>query len=65
MPGKAEVPLSVYFDAFAEGVRVFGRGQISTYILAGLGDTRSPSIHVLTFTVPSTYASIQNSGTVL
>jgi radical SAM protein (TIGR04043 family) len=40
MPGKAEVPLSVYFDAFAEGVRVFGRGQVSTYILAGLGDTR-------------------------
>jgi radical SAM protein (TIGR04043 family) len=40
MPGKAEVPLSVYFDAFAEGVRVFGRGQVSTYILAGLGDSR-------------------------
>lgn len=40
MPGKAEVPVSVYFDAFAEAVRVFGRGQVSTYILAGLGDTR-------------------------
>lgn len=40
MPGKAEVPVSVYFEAFAEAVRVFGRGQVSTYILAGLGDTR-------------------------
>jgi radical SAM protein (TIGR04043 family) len=40
MPGKAEVPVSVYFDAFNEAVRVFGRGQVSTYILAGLGDTR-------------------------
>ena len=26
--------------AFAAAVRVFGRGQVSTYILAGLGDTR-------------------------
>jgi radical SAM protein (TIGR04043 family) len=38
MPGKAEVPLSRYFDAFAAAVEVFGRGQVSTYILAGLGD---------------------------
>jgi radical SAM protein (TIGR04043 family) len=39
MPGKAEVPLARYFDAFAAAVAVFGRGQVSTYILAGLGDT--------------------------
>jgi radical SAM protein (TIGR04043 family) len=39
MPGKAEVPLSVYFEAFARAVAVFGRGQVSTYILAGLGDS--------------------------
>jgi radical SAM protein (TIGR04043 family) len=39
MPGKARVPLRRYFDAFAEAVAVFGRGQVSTYILAGLGDT--------------------------
>lgn len=38
MPGKADVPLSRYFDAFAAAVEVFGRGQVSTYILAGLGD---------------------------
>lgn len=40
MPGKAEVPVGVYLEAFASAVRVFGRGQVSTYILAGLGDTR-------------------------
>jgi len=39
MPGKAEVPISTYLEAFAAAVRVFGRGQVSTYILAGLGDS--------------------------
>jgi radical SAM protein (TIGR04043 family) len=39
MPGKASVPLSRYMEAFAASVEVFGRGQVSTYILAGLGDT--------------------------
>jgi radical SAM protein (TIGR04043 family) len=38
MPGKAQVPLARYFSAFAAAVPVFGRGQVSTYILAGLGD---------------------------
>ncbi|MEM7386841.1 MAG: MSMEG_0568 family radical SAM protein, partial [Verrucomicrobiota bacterium] len=39
MPGKAEVPREYYLDAFAEAVSVFGRGQVSTYLLAGLGDS--------------------------
>lgn len=39
MPGKAEVPVSTYMDAFAAAVPVFGRGQVTTYILAGLGDS--------------------------
>jgi radical SAM protein (TIGR04043 family) len=38
MPGKATVPLSRYMEAFHTAVGVFGRGQVSTYILAGLGD---------------------------
>jgi len=38
MPGKATVPLSRYMEAFRTAVGVFGRGQVSTYILAGLGD---------------------------
>jgi radical SAM protein (TIGR04043 family) len=38
MPGKAEVPIERYLDAFAAAVAVFGRGQVSTYLIAGLGD---------------------------
>ncbi|MFC0398000.1 MSMEG_0568 family radical SAM protein [Paraburkholderia rhizosphaerae] len=39
MPGKASVPVSRYMDAFKAAVAVFGRGQVSTYMLAGLGDS--------------------------
>ena len=39
MPGKASVPISRYMEAFRAAVAVFGKGQVSTYILAGLGDT--------------------------
>jgi radical SAM protein (TIGR04043 family) len=40
MPGKASVPLARYMESFEAAVAVFGRGQVSTYILAGLGDSR-------------------------
>lgn len=39
LPGKAEVPMSRYWSAFEAAVAVFGRGQVSTYLLAGLGDS--------------------------
>ena len=61
MPGKAEVPMTVYMEAFAAAVEVFGRGQVSTYILAGLGDSlealvdasdRLISLGVYPFVVP-------------
>jgi radical SAM protein (TIGR04043 family) len=61
MPGKAEIPLKRYFEAFAAAVNVFGRGQVSTYVLAGLGDTpdnivaiaeKLVSIGVYPFVVP-------------
>lgn len=39
MPGKAEVSLDHYFQAFEAAVKVFGWGQVSTYLLAGLGDS--------------------------
>ena len=63
MPGKARVSLARYFDAFEAAVEVFGRGQVSTYILAGLGDTaeailqmadRLIAIGVYPFVVPFT-----------
>ena len=38
MPGKAEVPVARYLEAYAAAVAVFGRGQVSTYLIAGLGD---------------------------
>lgn len=46
MPGKAEVSLDTYFAAFKAAVEVFGRGQVSTYILAGLGDTENEIIEM-------------------
>jgi radical SAM protein (TIGR04043 family) len=39
MPGKVSVPLEYYYQAFEAAVRRFGRGQVSTYLLAGLGDS--------------------------
>lgn len=46
MPGKAKVPLSYYFKAFAAATKVFGRGQVSTYLLAGLGDSKETLLDV-------------------
>lgn len=46
MPGKAQVSLEKYFASFAAAVPVFGRGQVSTYILAGLGDTREAILDI-------------------
>lgn len=39
MPGKSQVSIEKYFESFAYAVDVFGWGQVSTYILAGLGDS--------------------------
>lgn len=38
MPGKSTVPLAQYREAWREAVRVFGRNQVSTYLLVGLGE---------------------------
>ncbi|MEU0495575.1 MSMEG_0568 family radical SAM protein [Mycobacterium sp. NPDC006124] len=38
MPGKATVPLAQYRDAWREAVRIFGRNQVSTYLIVGLGE---------------------------
>jgi radical SAM protein (TIGR04043 family) len=46
MPGKAQVPVERYFSAFAAATPVFGRGQVSTYILAGLGDSEQEILAV-------------------
>lgn len=46
MPGKATVPIDYYFEAFAAAVKVFGRGQVSTYLLAGLGDRLDTLVNI-------------------
>lgn len=38
MPGKAAIPLDAYRAAWREAVRLFGRNQVSTYLLVGLGE---------------------------
>ncbi|MFI9411452.1 MSMEG_0568 family radical SAM protein [Nocardia gamkensis] len=38
MPGKSTVPLAEYKAAWTEAVRAFGRNQVSTYLLVGLGE---------------------------
>lgn len=48
MPGKASVGIDEYMRAFAAAVKVFGRGQVSTYILAGLGDTAEAILTICT-----------------
>lgn len=45
MPGKSEISVEQYFTAFEHAVGVFGRGQVSTYLLAGLGDSAQSLIH--------------------
>jgi len=46
MPGKASVPVEDYMKALADAVKVFGRGQVSTYILAGLGDSAESILEI-------------------
>ena len=38
MPGKGSVPMAEYRVAWREAVRVFGRNQVSTYVIIGLGE---------------------------
>lgn len=45
LPGKSEISVEQYYRAFEEAVAVFGRGQVSTYLLAGLGDSAESLIH--------------------
>jgi radical SAM protein (TIGR04043 family) len=39
MPGKGSVPMAEYRAAWREAVRVFGRNQVSTYLIIGLGES--------------------------
>ena len=39
-PGKARVSVERYFETFKRAVEVFGRGQVSSYIIVGIGERR-------------------------
>lgn len=43
-PGKAEVELETYFEAFAAAVAAFGRNKVSTYVILGLGEDRQATL---------------------
>ena len=43
--GKSEISLERYYKAFEESVQVFGRGEVSTYLLAGLVDSKESLIN--------------------
>ncbi|MDP4160305.1 MAG: MSMEG_0568 family radical SAM protein [Bacillota bacterium] len=43
-PGKAKLPVSEYFEGFAKAVEVFGRNQVSTYIIIGLGESLADTL---------------------
>jgi radical SAM protein (TIGR04043 family) len=38
-PGKAEIPISRYFETFEKGIEIFGRNQVSSFIIVGLGES--------------------------
>jgi radical SAM protein (TIGR04043 family) len=46
MPSKANISVDEYMKAFAHAVPLFGHGQVSTYILAGLGDSKEDILNI-------------------
>lgn len=60
-PGKASIDEETYFRAFEDAVKVFGKNQVSTYVILGLGENeeitldqcrRAIDIGVYPFLVP-------------
>jgi len=39
LPGKARISVDYYFAAFRRAVELFGEGQVSSYIIVGLGES--------------------------
>lgn len=60
-PGKATISIERYYEAFERAVEIFGRNQVSSYVIVGLGDSeetiiegarRMAEIGVYPFVVP-------------
>ncbi len=43
-PGKATISVERHFEAYEKAVELFGRNQVSTYIIVGLGDSEETII---------------------
>lgn len=61
MPSKSSITLETYFAAFEKAVAVFGKNQVSTYVILGMGESlektmagcaRAAQIGVYPFVVP-------------
>jgi radical SAM protein (TIGR04043 family) len=61
MPSKSDITLEEYFTAFEKAVAIFGRNQVSTYVIIGLGEDiektvegcrRAAALGVYPFVVP-------------
>lgn len=61
MPSKSSITLETYFAAFKKAVAVFGRNQVSTYVILGMGENpeitlegckRAAELGVYPFVVP-------------
>lgn len=60
-PGKAQISIERYFETYRRAVEIFGRNQVSSYVIAGLGESpesiiegsrRLAEIGVYPFVVP-------------
>ncbi len=38
-PGKAQISIERYFEAFKRAVEIFGRNQVSSYVIVGFGES--------------------------
>ena len=52
MPGKAEISREFYLEAFEAAVEIFGKAQVSTYLLAGLGDSEDDLLEAAKTLIP-------------
>jgi radical SAM protein (TIGR04043 family) len=44
-PGKAQISIERYHEAYRRAVEIFGRNQVSSYIIAGFGDSEETIIN--------------------
>ena len=60
-PGKAQISIERYFETYGRAVEIFGRNQVTTYVIVGFGDSeesivegcrRAAEMGVYPFVVP-------------